>query len=214
MQTDGIDLNCGCPQRWAMSDGYGACLLEKPEIVQDMIHQVRNRISDSRYTVSLKIRVHDDLRKTVEYCKRAEQAGVSFISVHGRTKSQRNEPINVDAIKLVKENVSIPVVGNGDVFHLDDIVTLQEATGVNGVMCARGLLQNPTLFTGTDRTPSNCVTDWIDTAVSFGATFTSLHHHLIFMLEKIMPKAERKLFNTYSSFACVLDHLECYNLSS
>lgn len=71
-------------------------------------------------------------RKTIEYCKRAEKAGASFISVHGRTPSQRNEPVDLKSIKLIKENVCIPVVGNGDVFNLDDAVKLYETTGVNG----------------------------------------------------------------------------------
>lgn len=71
-------------------------------------------------------------RVTIEFCKRAEKAGASFISVHGRTKSQRNEPIDLEAIKLIKENLSIPVVGNGDIFHLNDALKLQEATSVNG----------------------------------------------------------------------------------
>lgn len=71
-------------------------------------------------------------RKTVEFCKRAEKIGASFISVHGRTKSQRNEPVNLEAIKLIKENVSIPVVGNGDVYHLNDVKQVQEFTKVDG----------------------------------------------------------------------------------
>ncbi|KFM56940.1 tRNA-dihydrouridine(20a/20b) synthase [NAD(P)+]-like protein, partial [Stegodyphus mimosarum] len=62
--SDGVDLNCGCPQRWALSSGYGACLLEKPEVVHTMIQQVRNRISDPEYTVSLKIRMHENIRGT------------------------------------------------------------------------------------------------------------------------------------------------------
>lgn len=72
------------------------------------------------------------IRETVEFCKRAEKAGASWISVHGRTKVQRNEPVNFDAIKIVKENLSIPVVGNGDVFHLRDAHTFQRCTAVNG----------------------------------------------------------------------------------
>lgn len=79
-------------------------------------------------------------------------------------------------------------------------------------MCARGLLQNPSLFTGTEITPTSCIKDWIDISLSYGATFTNLHHHLMFMLEKVMPKHERKLFNSYTSLASVLDHLTNYNL--
>lgn len=74
-------------------------------------------------------------------------------------------------------------------------------------MSARGLLQNPSLFTGTDMTSSNCVKDWISLALSFGNSFTNLHHHLMYMLEGVMPRHERKLFNSYTSLASVMDHL-------
>lgn len=205
--TDGVDLNCGCPQRWALADGYGACLLDKPELLEDMIHQVRNRIPNPKYSVSMKIRIHDDIRRTVELCKRAEKAGTSWISVHGRTRIQRNEPVDLEKIKLIKENVSIPVVGNGDIFSLKDAENLQKVTGVNGVMSARGLLQNPSLFSGTENTTLACIKDWIDISISYGTTFTNMHHHLMFMLDTIMSKHERKLFNSYTSITAVLDHL-------
>ncbi|GIY34522.1 hypothetical protein CDAR_554321 [Caerostris darwini] len=205
--SDGVDLNCGCPQRWAIQDGYGACLLNKPEIVHAMIQQVRNKITDTRFSVSLKIRLHDDLKQSVEFCRRAQQAGASWITVHGRTKSQRYESVNLDAIKLIKENLDIPVVGNGDIFQLEDALKFQSHTGVDGVMSARGLLENPSLFTGTETTPSACIEEWISLSLSYGCTFTNIHHHLMYMLEKTLPRAERKLFNSYTSLASVLDHL-------
>ncbi|XP_015241635.1 PREDICTED: tRNA-dihydrouridine(20a/20b) synthase [NAD(P)+]-like [Cyprinodon variegatus] len=54
--SDGVDLNCGCPQRWAMSAGYGACLINKPELVKDMVRHVRNQVDNPNYTASIKIR--------------------------------------------------------------------------------------------------------------------------------------------------------------
>ena len=57
--ADGIDLNCGCPQRWALSDGYGAALIKEPELVADMVQQARSR---SNLPISIKIRIHNDLR--------------------------------------------------------------------------------------------------------------------------------------------------------
>ena len=72
-------------------------------------------------------------RETVELCQRAEKAGVSFISVHGRTKEQRNQPVNLEAIKLIKENVSVPVVANGDIKTLEQCEHIYEQTRVNGI---------------------------------------------------------------------------------
>ncbi|KAJ8778650.1 hypothetical protein J1605_013327 [Eschrichtius robustus] len=54
--ANGIDINCGCPQRWALAEGYGACLINNPELVRDMVKQVRNQVENPRFSVSIKIR--------------------------------------------------------------------------------------------------------------------------------------------------------------
>ena len=71
-------------------------------------------------------------RKTADLCKKVETAGVSWIAVHGRTREQRSDPVNYEAIKLVKENVTIPVIANGDVCDVEDITKVCDLTGVNG----------------------------------------------------------------------------------
>ena len=96
--VQGIDINCGCPQRWAIQSGYGAALIQKPQLVAEMVRGIRGVCT---LPVSIKIRVQDDLRRTVELVQTAERAGVSFITVHGRTPQQRKQPVNVEAIKLV-----------------------------------------------------------------------------------------------------------------
>ena len=63
---NGVDLNCGCPQRWAMQEGYGACLIDKPELLRDVVLQTRNRIPSDDFTVSVKIRIHPDIRYCIE----------------------------------------------------------------------------------------------------------------------------------------------------
>ncbi|KAL8566374.1 tRNA-dihydrouridine(20a/20b) synthase [NAD(P)+]-like protein [Nucella lapillus] len=205
--SDGVDLNCGCPQRWAMAEGYGACLLGRPELLSDMVHQARDRVSDADFTVSIKIRIHNDIRRTVELCQRAEKCGASWITVHGRTKEQRAQPVNFEAIRIIKDSVRIPVIANGDIKCLSDVASVTEKTGVDGVMSARGILANPALYAGFEDTPVQCVKDWLDLSLSLGTPYQCFHHHLIYMMDKLMSRAERRVFNSLASTSAVLDFL-------
>uniref|UniRef100_A0A1A7YR33 tRNA-dihydrouridine synthase n=1 Tax=Iconisemion striatum TaxID=60296 RepID=A0A1A7YR33_9TELE len=206
--SDGVDLNCGCPQRWAMSAGYGACLINKPELVKDMVRQIRNQVDKPNYTASIKIRIHKDLRKTVDLCQKAESAGVSWITVHGRTTDERHQPVHYDAIKTIKDSMSVPVIANGDIKYLRDLESTHQLTGVDGVMAARGLLANPAMFAGYEDTPLECIWDWVDISTELGTPFTCFHHHLIYMLERVSSQPERKVFNSLSSTSAVIDYLQ------
>ncbi|XP_066406914.1 tRNA-dihydrouridine(20a/20b) synthase [NAD(P)+]-like isoform X2 [Molothrus aeneus] len=130
--ADGIDLNCGCPQRWAMSEGYGACLINKPELVKDMVRHVRSQIDNPKFSVSIKIRIHEDLKRTVDLCQKAEAAGVSWITVHGRSTEERHQPVHYDAIKIIKQSMSIPIVANGDIKSLKDAENVHHLTEADG----------------------------------------------------------------------------------
>ncbi len=77
-----------------------------------------------------------------------------------------------------------------------------------GVMSARGILDNPAMYAGYDHTPISCVRDWVEIALRTGMTFTLFHHHLIFMLDRVLTKPEQRVFNTLSSVPAVLDYLE------
>lgn len=156
----GIDINCGCPQKWAFQEHIGSFLMTEPETVRDMIRQVKNRVN---IPCSIKIRVHPDLRYSIgysvpssrsltdalsspssslytrvyrdteEFVRRAESVGVDFLTVHGRTRKQRStEPVNFEGIKLVKETATVPVIANGSIFSLQDADEMYERTGVNG----------------------------------------------------------------------------------
>lgn len=206
--VDGVDLNCGCPQRWALAEGYGACLIKKPEVVKDMINQTRSRVSNEDFTISIKIRIHNDIRETVDLCQKAEKAGVSWISVHGRTKEQRAQPVNLEAIKIIKDSLQCPVVANGDVKTLYDAERVAELTGVNGVMAARGILQNPAMYAGYDNTPLDCIQKWLDVSTSLGTTYQCFHNHLVYMLERTLPRSERRIFNALASSSAVVDYLK------
>lgn len=113
--VDGVDINCGCPQKWAMGDGIGAALSSKPDLVADMVKETRQRVP--HLPLSIKIRIRDDLRKTLDLVQQAEQAGCAWVTVHGRTARQRGgDPVDLAAIKIIKEVAKVPVVANGDIF--------------------------------------------------------------------------------------------------
>ncbi|KAK4015688.1 tRNA-dihydrouridine(20a/20b) synthase [NAD(P)+]-like [Daphnia magna] len=207
---NGVDLNCGCPQKWAMQQGYGACLINKPELLRDVVLQTRNRIPSNDFTVSIKIRIHSDIRKTVELCQQVEAAGLSFLTVHGRTKDQKSDPVNLEAVKLIKQSVRVPVIANGDICSIRDAENVQRETCVNGVMAARGILENPAMFAGFSETPIECIKDWIKLALETGVSFTHFHHHLIYMCEKNMSRVDRRYFNALSSTTAVIDYMENY----
>lgn len=204
-----MDLNCGCPQRWALKEGYGAHLLKEPQIIKDLICQVRNRIPKP-FTASVKIRLLKNIKDAVQICQTIEKAGASFLTIHARTPEMRNEPIDLESLKLLRDSVKIPVIANGAVKTLEDALLLQQKSGCNGVMSAGGILTNPTLFSGPSVTTLNCIQDWLDITSTIPTSFLTFHHHLVFMLEKVVPKTERKIFNVMQDKNSVLNFIEEY----
>jgi tRNA-dihydrouridine synthase 4 len=200
-------LNCGCPQRWALQEGIGAKLMHvDPEHLKDMIRQARGRSVDT--PVSVKIRIYDDRRRTVELARQLESVGASWITVHGRRKEQKpSEPIDPESIKLVKSALRIPVIANGNVFDLQGATELQKQTGVNGIMSARGLLENPALFAGHEKTPWSAVSRYTELAIKYGSCHAIMHHHLSTMMQSLLPNADLRHFNTLTSIPSVLDFL-------
>ncbi|KAI9227627.1 MAG: hypothetical protein DHS80DRAFT_27532 [Piptocephalis tieghemiana] len=204
--VDAVDINCGCPQRWAIQERIGAHLMTEPELVRDMVREVRAR---ANIPCSIKIRSTGDDRKTIEFVQRAEKVGAEWITIHGRTRTQRpSNPADQDVMKLVKENVQVPVIANGDVFTKEDADRLVAYTGVDGVMSARGLQANPALFSGAPYTPKACVERYVQLALQSGTTSFIFHHHLMDMLEGTMAKADLRTFNGLSSIPAMLDFLE------
>lgn len=73
----------------------------------------------------------------MEFCRKMEMAGVSYITVHGRTKEQRHQPVNLEAVKLIQESVGVPVVANGDIKSLEDVEHVKDVTGAKGLLDLR-----------------------------------------------------------------------------
>jgi len=204
--ANGVDLNCGCPQKWAIHEHIGAYLMDCPELVRDMVRQVKGRVN---IPCSVKVRILPDQKKTLDYIRMVESSGVDFITVHGRTKKQKStEPCDWDTIKLIKETVSVPVLGNGSIFSRADADKYIAETGIDGVMAGRGLLMNPALFAGYDYTPKECVEQFLYNSLAYGTNTFIFHHHLMYMLDMVMGKTEKRAFNVLTSIPGILDYLE------
>lgn len=181
-------------------------MLKNPELVKDIISQVRNRISNP-FTVSVKIRVLKDIRRTVDFCQTLEKAGASFLTIHARTPEMRYEPIHLDDLKIVRDSVRLPLIANGDVKNLENAQKLYKATNCQGIMSARGILANPALFSGYTTTPLSCIQDWIDITARIDTHFLCFHHHLVFMTEKMLSKKDRVYLNNLKTRESVLEFL-------
>lgn len=140
---DIIDINMGCPVHKVLKAHAGSYLLQYPDLVYDIVKNVVNAVNKP-VTVKIRIGYDFDSINCVEIARLIEKAGASAIAVHGRTRSQMYEGhANWDYIRQVKEAVSIPVIGNGDVKTALDAKRMLEETGCDAVMVGRAALGNP-----------------------------------------------------------------------
>ncbi len=141
-----IDINMGCPVKKIVNSGDGSALMRDPRLCGEIISACVRR---SLVPVTVKIRAGWDKSSIncTEIAKIAQECGASAITIHARTRSQMYEPsANWEIIRQVKDSVSIPVIGNGDIFSASDAIRMINDTGCDAVMVGRGAMGNPFIF--------------------------------------------------------------------
>ena len=145
--ADILDINMGCPVPKVANSGDGSALMRDPEKAARAAAAVVRGAQGRPVTVKFRLGWDKGSINCVEFAKRMEDAGVSAVAVHGRTKTQMySGTANWDYIRAVKEAVSIPVIANGDVFEAKDAVRILKVTGADMAMVGRGAFGNPWLL--------------------------------------------------------------------
>ena len=141
-----LDINMGCPAPKVIKNGDGSALMRNPKLAAEVLSSV---VKNSKKPVTLKIRKgwDDDSVNAVEIAKIAEECGISALAIHGRTREQfYSGKADWNIIAQIKQTINIPVIGNGDVFEVQDAVNMLEKTKCDAIMIGRGSQGNPWIF--------------------------------------------------------------------
>ncbi len=141
-----LDINMGCPVPKVVKNGEGSALMKEPWKIRQLVEQAV-KYGGKPVTVKMRIGWDENHINVVKCAGEAEAGGAAAVAVHGRTREQYySGKADWDAIREVRQNLSIPVIGNGDIFTAEDGLRMMDYTGCEMVMVARGALGNPWLF--------------------------------------------------------------------
>ncbi|MGM0421027.1 MAG: tRNA dihydrouridine synthase DusB [Bacillota bacterium] len=145
-QPDIIDINFGCPAPKVVNTQAGAAFMKSPDKVAEIVTAVVNAVN-TPVTVKIRKGWNDKVITALEVAKGAEQAGAQAITIHGRTRAEfYSGEADWDIIKRLAEAISVPLIGNGDIFTAQDAKEMLSYTGADGIMIARGMQGNPWLI--------------------------------------------------------------------
>lgn len=146
---DFIDINMGCPVKKVIKRGAGSALMTTPDIAAKIVSETKNILSPLSIPLSVKFRSGWDLNSinSLDFGIKMQKAGADMICLHPRTRGQMfSGKSNWDLIAELKKEVSIPVIGNGDIITINDMIAMYEQTGCDSVMIGRGVMGKPWLF--------------------------------------------------------------------
>lgn len=145
-KADMIDINMGCPVNKVVKGQDGCALMRNPELAVDLVKAVKDG-TDKPVSVKFRLGYTFDELNYVEYGQKMQEAGAEFITIHGRTRSQfYADKADWKRIKLLKENVDIPVFANGDIISVETAIQCMEESGADGVAVGRASMGDPTLI--------------------------------------------------------------------
>lgn len=172
LAVDIIDINMGCPALKITRNGEGSALMQNPQLIGEIIYAVSRSIQKP-LTIKIRKGYDNTIINAVEIAQIAEEAGVNAIAIHGRTREQfYSGQADWNIIKQVKQAVSVPVIGNGDIIEPQDAKKMMDETGCDAVMIGRAARGNPWIFSRTTHylktgeiLPEPTIQKRIDTAI-------------------------------------------------
>jgi tRNA-dihydrouridine synthase B len=149
-KPDFIDINMGCPVKKVIKRGAGSALMTTPDIAAKIVSETKNILAPLNIPLSVKFRSGWDMFSinSLEFGQQMQKAGADIICLHPRTRGQMfSGKSNWDLIAELKKEINIPVIGNGDIITINDMINMYKQTGCNSVMIGRGIMGKPWLFT-------------------------------------------------------------------